>query len=226
MSPNGELTLNLPPRLRHRLSVALQFNDIFSGRIVSLPLDVRIEAADWSPYHGRRDSTYRFFRTNDEVEPSGSLAVSVSAPGGEYRSFEPVAVTLPLPAPPTPVERGHFLVEAPLWPTRALRLPHGETAVVGRIATSGGVNDPAGLRVFLFVPPPPPPPPTPYAYSDEAGDFLVRLPELRGSITGGTAVTQATLNVAVRRGATPVPVSPATVNVPLGRISVVELTVP
>ncbi len=225
MSPNGAETLFVPPRLRHRLSVALQFNDVFTGEAVRLPLDVRIEAADWTPYRGERDATYRFFRTNDEVEPSGALAVSVAAPGGEYRSFEPVAVSLPLPAPPTPVQRGHFLVQAPLWPTRALRPPHGETAVVGRIESSGGVSDPAGLRVFLFDPPPPPPP-SPYAYSDEAGDFLFRLPRLRGSVSGGMAVTQATLAVAVRRGATPVPVNPATVNVPLGRISVVELTVP
>ncbi len=225
MSPNGaDSTLFVPPRLRHRLSVALQFNDVFTGSAVRLPLDVRIEAADWVPYRSERDSTYRFFRTNDEVEPAGNLTVSVAAPGGEYRSFEPIQVTLPLPAPPTPVVRGHFLVEAPLWPTRALRLPHGETAVVGRIA-SGGVNDPAGLRVFLFEPPGPPPP-EPYAYSDEAGDFVFRLPLLRGSVSGGMAVTEASLGVAVRRNGTPVTVNPATVNVPLGRISVVELTVP
>jgi hypothetical protein len=111
-----------------------------------------------------------------------------------------------------------------LWPTRLKSLPAAETAVIGRVASTGGVTDIHGLRVDLFEPPGPAPA-SPYASTNESGDFVFRLPGLRAGMSGGTAVSDVTLTVELSRGGASVVVNPNTITVPLGRISVVELTV-
>ena len=214
------------PQVVHRLSVAVLFQDIFTNATVSEPLSVSIPSENWSPYRSAADFTYRFLTTNNEPAPSGILELSVEAPGGEYRSFETITVVLPLPpiAHPPPVTRADFLVESPLWPTRTKNIPTGETAVLGRVV-SGGVTQVSGLQIFLFEPPGPRPA-TPYAYADELGEFLFRLPGLRGSVNGGVAVTEAALDVQVLDGGANVAVNPNNITVPLGRTTVLEFTVP
>ena len=215
------------PPVRHTLAVAFRFIDVFTGSAVVEPLTASIPQQNWTAYRSARDLTYRFLVTNETPIPNGTFDVFVEIPGGAYRVVEPIQVALPLPpiAHPLPVIRSDFLREAPLWPTRLKSLPPAETAVVGRIVSTGGLTGVPGLLVDMFEPPGPAPV-TPYASADDSGDFVFRLPGLRGSISGGTVISQVTLTVEVSEGGTSVVVNPNTITVPLGRVSVVELTVP
>jgi hypothetical protein len=189
--------------VRHRLGTAVRFVDAFTSRPIDLPLDVRIEtlpvvagmpAVPWRAVRGLTDQTYRFLVSNDTVMPAGTLPVTVTAPGREYVDFEGLAIALPRPIvahPPTPA-RSDFLVQHTLWPTRSLRLPSGETAVVARLV-SGGATPIAGLKVTIW-PDGDPQPPSPYTYSNERGEVLVRLPGLK-SVAGGVPVTNASLQI-------------------------------
>jgi hypothetical protein len=215
------------PVVIHRLGVVLRFLDTFTGARVGVPLDVSIPARNW-PALRREDTTYRFLVPNRLV-PAGLFDVAVAAPGGEYFNWEPFQVQLPPPSLPhaPPLVARDFLVEKPLWPTVHFRPSPGETAVLGRVESSGGATVVAGLKVFLF-PWPGPAPVSPYAYSNENGEFLFRLPALKGSVSGTTVVSKADLGIAVRDATnTVVSVTPAgSFAVPLGKVSVLRFTAP
>jgi hypothetical protein len=185
----------------------------------------------WRAISRPSDGTYRFMVSNRAVLPVGAIAITVSAPGREYVNFETFSVTLPRPFvahPPTP-DRSDFLIERPLWPTRSLRIPPGETAVVGHVKTAGTTAI-AGLRIKIW-PSGSPMPATPYAYTDDAGEFLFRLPALKGSVSGGVVTSSASLALDVRLPpayVTPVvpTVPPIPFTVTLGGISTVQIDVP
>jgi len=229
------------PAVVHRLGTVLRFVDAFSAAPVNTPLEVRAESlpvvegmpnTPWRAIPGPSDGTYRLLVTNRTVLPVGAISVTVSAPGHEYVNFEPFTVVLPRPLvahPPTP-DRSDFLVERPLWPTRSLRVPPGETAVVGRVNSIGGTTAVARLRlkIWLFGSPLPA---TPYAYTDDTGDFLFRLPALKGSVSGGIVISTADLALDVRLPPAYVtPVAPAAPPIPftvnLGRVSTLQIDVP
>ena len=180
-------------QVRHRLGSAVQFVDAFTSTPVRVPLDVRVETLPavlgmprlpWRAVRGPGDDTYRFLVTNETVAPVGNVDVRVDAPGREYASFEPFALALPRPLtahPPTPA-RSDFLVQHALWPTRSLRLPPGETAIVRPCAAPGPRRSRAsrsrsgrtGSRS----------PRSPYAYTSDAGELVYRLPDLK-TVVGG-----------------------------------------
>ncbi len=189
--------------VRHHLGAAVRFVDVFTSRTVTVPLDVRAETLPivigmprlpWRAVRGPGDGTYRFLVTNDTLLPLGGIPVTVSAPGNEYVDFEGLTVTLPRPLvahPPTPA-RSDFLVEHPLWPTRSLGLPPGETALVASLV-SAGATPVAGLKVTVW-PDGSPMPATPYTYSNGDGEFVTRLPDLK-SVSGGVISTTAALRI-------------------------------
>lgn len=211
----------------HRLGVAVRFFDIFSGETVLAPLQVSIPAVRWTAFHAETDGTYRFVVTNEDVPTLLNADIEVLIPGEEYESREAMQVSLPIVVGhPPPVLRPDYLLEFPLWPTRRRRTPPGETAITGRII-SGGVTNVDGLRVFLFEPPGPAPV-SPYAYTNAAGEFLFRLPQLRARMSGTVPVITATLNIEIRdpTSALVAPVNPGSVVADLGRLSFFEFTVP
>src|SRR5262249_3540577 len=146
------------PSLVQRLGVALRFLAAFAGTRVGVPLVVSIPARNLTALRWETDATYRFSVAN-QLLPTGMFDVAVDVPGGEYISAEPFKVQLPPPSLPhaPPLLSSDYLVEKPLWPTPSFRPPLGETAILGRINSSGGVTAVGGLKVFLFVLPGPPP---------------------------------------------------------------------
>jgi hypothetical protein len=235
--------------VRHRLAVAVHFTDIFTSRPIAAPLDVRIDTLPivagmprmpWRAVRGPNDQTYRFLVTNETVMPAGTLTVVVTSPNHEYASFEafePFTVTLPRPLahPPTPA-RSDYLIARPLWPTRSLRLPPGETAILGRLV-SAGATPTAGLKVTIWRDGTSMPA-TPYTYSNNAGEFVFRLPGLK-SVNGGTVSTTAPLLIDLRlpptHGVAVVPSQVLTdagvvlgtpASVPLGRVTNLTISLP
>ena len=241
--------------VRHRLAAAFRFVDIFTGKPVGVPLDVRVETfplpfvkgrpnLPWRAVPGRNDATYRFFVSNDTVMPASPspIAVTVSAPTNapkeEYVSFEKVEVTLPLPLtahPPTPA-RSDFLIEKTLWPTRAVKVSTGETAVVA-VVKSAGATPIERLRVRLWTGLGPPPV-SPYAYTNAAGEVLFRLPDLK-TVVGGVISTTSMLNLEIRvppaYAATVVPtqirtdagaVLPLPLPLRVGQVTTLEILIP
>jgi hypothetical protein len=190
-------------QVRHRLGSAVQFIDAFTAAPVRVPLDVRVETLPavigmprlpWRAVRGPGDDTYRFLVTNETVAPVGNVDVRVDAPGREYASFEPFALTLPRPLtahPPTPA-RSDFLVRHALWPTRALLLPPGETAIVAQLR-SAGATAVARLKVTIW-PDGQPQPASPYAYTSDAGELVYRLPDLK-TVVGGVVSATASLRI-------------------------------
>ena len=188
----------------------------------------------WRAMRQAADDTYRFFLTNQlfgnvpplQVVPPGLYDVTVVAPVGDYVNHELIQVQLPRPRtpPPPPAIRSDFLVQRMLWPTRRAQIPPGQTAVVGRIVSQGGVTSVADLRVVLFELPGVPPP-APYTRTNANGDFVFRFPTLVRA-PGGAAT--ATLGFEVRNAANAVaPVlNPVNLVVVLGRVTSVDLTVP
>ena len=206
-----------PVSLTHNLGVALRFVDMFSRRVVEVPLKVTVDALRWQAFRSESDGTYRFVATNRPV-PAGNFVVTVTDSSGIYSSREQLQVTLPVViGHPPPLVRADYLVDVPLWPTPGFRSAQGETVVRGRVV-SAGANVASALRVFLF-PPPGPRPAQPYAWPDENGDFLFRIPGLRGSMSGNVPVTTATLDAEVLDAANNpvVPVNPANLVVRLGQ---------
>jgi hypothetical protein len=193
-------------RVRHRLGAVVRFVDVFTQRPIDLPLDVRSEALPavvgmpylpWTAVRGANDEGYRFLVHNNTVMPVGNIAVTVSAPGREYVDFEPLTVTLPRPLvahPPMPA-RSDYLVQHPLWPTRSLLLPPGETAIVAHLTTAG-VTPIARLKVTVWVDGTPMPP-SPYTYSNDAGEFVYRLPDLK-TVNGGVISTTASMRLELK----------------------------
>jgi hypothetical protein len=233
--------------IRHHLGTAVRFVDAFTARPVGVVLDVRAETLPavpgmprlpWRALRGRADDTYRLLVSNDTVAPVGNVPLTVEAPGGEYTDFEPLVVALPralVAHPPTPAF-SDFLVEHRLWPTRALKLPPGETAVVA-VLKSAGATAVARLRVTLW-PDGSPQPPAPYAYSNDRGELVHRLPALK-TVVGGVISPLAALRIDLRLPpayvAAVVPTQIKTddgavlgipFSVRLGRVTSLEITLP
>jgi hypothetical protein len=225
----------------HHLSAALRFVDAFTARPVGVPLHVQADVlpvpvvvgtpnTPWKALPGPYDGTYRFFVTNHTIAPVGPVAISVAAPGKEYVNHEPFSVPLPRPLlahPPTPAP-SDFLVERPLWPTRVLPLPPGETAIVGTVR-SVGATPIAALRIRIW-PSALPMPATPYAYTDASGGFVFRLPGLK-KVSGGAVSTTASLTLDIRLPplhavavAPTAPTLPFTVR--LGQVTTLDISVP
>lgn len=193
------------PIVTHALGASIVFVDAFTSSRVGVPLDVRADVLPvvvgmpmlpWRAVAGD-DASYRFLVTNNTVMPAGNIAVTVSAVGGEYVDFEPLTMALPrpvVPPPPPPVKRADYLVQKTLWPTRRYRMASGETAVVGRVTSAGAT--PTSLLQVRIYPAGGPPPATPYTYTDDAGEFLYRLPGLKKSAT--PLVTTADLDIEIR----------------------------
>jgi hypothetical protein len=228
-------------RVAHRLSAAIRFVDAFTAKAVAQPLDVRAETLPvvlgmpnppWKAVRGPNDDTYRFLVTNNTVAPVGPIPISVSAPGEEYASFEllePFTVTLPRPIvahPPTP-DRSDFLVERTLWPTRLLKVPPGETAIVGRVTNATGPVPALKVRMGKA---PGPLPAAPYTYTSDSGEFVIRLPGLK-TVNGGVPTTTASLLIELlvppAYAVTVAPTAPVfPITVRLGQVTTLQITVP
>jgi hypothetical protein len=191
------------------------FHDIFfrpfddrTPRVRSA-LEVSIPERSWLAYYAASDATYRFSAVDWEAPLPSTLAVVVRSIDGDYASYEPLTITLPL-AIPSPPLASSFLIHRPLWPTSAFRPIAGETAI------SGMITHPtlkiSGLRVVMYSGAPDPL--SPYTYTDAAGGFLFRLPYLGAA---SSAVPTIPMSIDVRDGVTPVVVSPASAVVTLGR---------
>jgi hypothetical protein len=190
--------------VRHSLAVALSFEDVFSGTPVRAPLHVSIPALSWNAV-ARGDGTYRFVRTIGDV-PTGTFDVEVIAPGGEYRSFEPVQITLPHVAP-TPPRRQDWMIVKTLWPTRKLRLGPGETALVGRFETAGV---PQASRKVRFIGQ------AAHTYSDENGELLAYFPDAKRDVLDSPPTVTLDVAIEVDNGAASV--SPASVTIEMGTV--------
>jgi len=189
----------------HRLGAAVLFEDAFTGGAVTVPIDVQARTVPivagmpmlpWKAVRGLNDPAYRLMVSNQTVMPLGLVQLDVDIPGRQYENFEPLQVgPLPLPlSAPRPL-RSDLLVRHALWPTRVLRLPAGETAVIARVI-SGGANPTAGLKVTIW-PATAPMPPRPYAYTDTDGQLVYRLPSVK-TVNGGVTSTTALLRIDVR----------------------------
>lgn len=189
--------------LQRRLLFAIAFRDVFvpaaAEVYLRLPLSVTVPSRGWTGWPGS-DGSWRFSETG-VAKSTGTVSVSVSAPGGEYVFYDPIEVTLPVPVSGPP-RRSDFLVVRPLWPTRKLGIPVGESAVVGVISKAGKPQ--AGLRVLLY-PDSAPTAATVEARTDALGEFVYRFPLARNAAPGGTL----TLNIRAFAGAAQVPVAPS-----------------
>jgi hypothetical protein len=212
------------PALQRTLSAVYRFYDAFLFPIadttppVSSPLDVSIPSLEWIALRVDTDATYRFSAlTLKRPAPTGiNLPVQVLAPGGDYVSFVPILLTLPVPVS-IPPKHTDFLIPTPLWPTTIVRPPDGETAVRG-VITSPTAQPVAGLTIEMWTGASPTPPPgTPFTRSNAGGEFLFRFPLLKG--TPGTP-----LSVRIRLNGGGIPVLPATLPVVFGRTQIVPFT--
>ena len=209
----------VPPG-RRVLAAAFAFRDVFvpesAGVLVAVPLEVSaLGALAWRG----DDGTYRISLSGPApTVPAGTFPVSVSAPGGAYAALDPITVTLPRAVSSPPV-RGDFLQIVPLWPTRRLRLPPGETAVHG-VVTQLGVPQP-GLRILLH-PGAVPPPGTPEARTDERGEFVYRFP-----LGPGVAATAPmSLTVTCFDPIDPLTLTPSALTLAAGRVHTLSLQRP
>jgi hypothetical protein len=211
------------PLLQRTLLAVYRFYDVFFYPIqdrttpVNSPLEVSVPSTGQVALRSDGDFTYRFSAvTLTQPAPVGvDLAVQVVATDGDYASFEPILLTLPLPLSTPPV-RGDFLIPTPLWPTVAYRPPSGETAVRGAVR-SPTAQPVAGLKVEVWPGASPlPPAGTPYTRTNANGDFLFRFPLLKG-----TAGTSLTAGIRLEGGA--VPVTPSSTSIVLGRTQIIPL---
>jgi len=189
-----------------RLAAAVRFQDAFTLLPIDVPLDVRIEAlpivkcmpfVPWKAIPGPTDATYRFLVGDRTVLPVGAIPVTVTAPRAEYVDFEGFSMVLPralVAHPPTPAATD-YLIEKTLWPTQALKVPPGETAIVA-IVKSAAANPVVGLRLQVWTGAGPAPA-VPYTYTNAAGEALFRLPDLK-TLVGGVLSPTATVNLELR----------------------------
>ncbi|HET6639925.1 MAG TPA: hypothetical protein VFH82_14205 [Gemmatimonadota bacterium] len=227
------------PQVRHRLAGAMRFEDAFTGLPVAARLDVRAETLpivrDMPLLPWRAvpvaDGTYRFLVSRNTAMPVGALTITVTAPDGEYEANEACLLTLPLPIAGAFPTRSDYLVRCTLFPTRRLRLPPGETGVIGRILNGAGTPV-AGLRVRIAEAPAPIAAAVPHTYTTSDGTFLVRLPGLR-AITGSPPVasprTTASIVIElINPPAVPVPLTAPVfpLALALGRTTTLLITVP
>jgi hypothetical protein len=227
------------PVFTHRLGVALQFFDVFTGATVRAPLHVTLQRA-LQP--SRKlvalrptgdDGIYRVLVPEPPFPPPPPEAflANVEAAGGEYVSHEAISVLLPrtASAPPPPALRSDYLVRAPLWPTVLVRPSPGETALLGHVVSGVSPNlvSAANYKVvvgtaneLLDISQ------IPYARTNAQGDFLYRLSRFRVELDSqGNFVSTVPLSVLVFTPAD-VQVASVSVNVELGRIFTQQLIVP
>jgi hypothetical protein len=196
--------------LQRTLNAVFTFHDIFFRPFDARTPRVRSELAVSIPSRGWRayradDATYRFSTLAWEASAPATFDLLVQCLAGDYASYEPLSVALPL-AVPTPPTAASFLITKPLWPTTSFRPSSGETYVTGMI--SHPTLNVSGLRVVLSAGAPDPL--APYTYTDARGGFLFRLPFVGGAAAIG-------MSIDVHDGVTPVNVSPAGVVVTPGR---------
>jgi hypothetical protein len=202
--------LRVPPRLQRSLAVVYRFYDVFfdgsdaQTPLIRLPLEVAIPSLRWRALHVMSDHTYRFsWATLTQPLPSNtpspplpaSFSVTVNDPSGQYAVYDDpasLAITLPLPLS-TPPKAADFAITKPLWPTPSFRPPAGETVVRGSVR-SPTAQSVADLKVEIWLGPSPTPPAgTPFTRTTATGDFLYRLPLLKGS-PGDTLTARLQLN--------------------------------
>lgn len=222
----------------HALAAVWRFEDAFSGRVVDVPLDVRVDTIapayphmpllPWRAVRGD-DATYRFGVSGGTVPPVGPLAVTIQIPGAEYAAFESLSMVLPRTVS-TPPTRADFLIVSDLWPTRVFRIPDGETAVVGTIRSVGALASVAGLRVTMWSAANAAPPSTPYTYTDANGDFVARLlgPDFR-TLVGGVAKTTVDVSIQILTPPTyttvVAPITPFPQTIQLGQVTSLPIPV-
>lgn len=223
---NGQDLRTDSPEWVHRLGLALRFVDIFTNAAVTLPLRVFVPAQEWEAIRCASDATYRFAFTHHPV-PAGTFDAEVVAPGGEYINYEPIQITLPVApgVPPPPVRRQDYLYNHPLWPTRQVRLPPGETGILGRIVRPPG-QSPANLEVRVYEVGGAPPA-TPYTRTDGQGEFLFRLPWVRQEMSLGAVNPPPDLAIEIRDDTGPIgPANPVNFTPEPGRAQVLTFQVP
>ena len=193
------------PSSQRDLSAAVRFVDGFTGQPVVLQFSVSIPAGasipggaggwvgSWAP----SDNTYRFSLVNPAMVgnapkmPTGTFDLSVTTLDGVALYAEPPSATPPGPYVLTdrpqltlPVAQAHappvlasdYLTELLMWPTAAFSVPLGETAVSGWVVSAGG-GVVSGLRLKLVQQGGPSG--EPWATTDGAGQFLIRLPNVK-----------------------------------------------
>lgn len=216
------------PVFHHRLGVALQFVDAFTGQVVRSPLRVRFPALGLDAIRAV-DDTYRLIVADPPLPPPPPALFDVDVQGEDYVLLDgPLKVELPrtASAPPPPVLRGDYLVRAQLWPTTRVRAPAGETVVLGQVARAAPAAPIADLKVVIHLASENPTL-VPFTRTDARGQFLYRLSRLKGTLGAGTP--PATANVSVKMfdpTGPPLAPSPAVLTLDLGRASTVQFTVP
>lgn len=192
--------------VQYQLAAAVRFLDAFTGAAIGVPLDVRAETLPivkgmpllpWKALAGPTDATYRFLVSTGSVMPVGPIPITVTAPRAEYVDFEGFSVVLPRPLvahPPTPA-RSDFLIEKTLWPTRVIKVPPGETAILATVKSAGATTV-EKLKIKMWTGGGPAPV-APYAYTNASGEALFRLPDLK-TVVGGVISATATLNLDIR----------------------------
>lgn len=188
------------PEATRRLGAVLRFTDVFTHTVLQIPLRVTIPQLGWEAFRSASDATYRFSVIGD-LPTAQDYDVEVEAPGGEYVTQASLQVRIPRPGVPhtPPLLPADYLVGFHLWPTSALHVGSGETAVLGRVV--GPTGDPLEAHRVFFFTGGTLPPTTPWAPTNVHGDFLYRLPGLGKSSTGQTTQVAVELDVAVHDAA-------------------------
>ncbi len=204
------------------LCAVYRFHDAFMTPVdsrtppIASPLTVSIAPLAWTALRVAADGTYRFSAaTLTQPAPAGpNLPVSVVSETGDYASLEPILLTLPLALSAPPVA-ADFRRDLPLWPTPSLRPPAGETAVRGRVV-SPTAQPVVGLKVEIWLGAAAVPPPgTPYTVTNDAGDFLFRLPLLK-------AAAGQLQPIRIRLQAGLLPVNPASLSLTTGQTQIIS----
>jgi hypothetical protein len=220
------------------LAGAVRFIDGFTRQPVQLRVSVSIPKPDgaWTAAWAPSDATYRFSLVNPPLVdgapqmPTGTFDLLVATLDGVNLYAQPPSATLPgpyvlidQPQLTLPIAKSHappvlasdYLVELPIWPTAAFPVPVGETAVSGWVVSAGGGNVSA-LRLKLLQPNEGPSG-EPWATTDGAGQFLVRLPNVKRPAGSNPTLT---LNVEMVDAANnPIAVAPSTLTVPVGMLT-------
>jgi hypothetical protein len=227
-------TTFITPRLQRTLSAVYRFYDGFLyptdpfvppiGSVddrtppISSQLNVSIPQLRWTASRAETDFTYRFSAlTLTQAAPSGTnLVVQVTAPGGDYVSFEPIVLKkLPVTISSSPA-RSDFLNAVPLWPTTAVRPALGETAVRGVLQTSTP-QPVADLKVEMWLGPAIAPPGVSpfYTRTNANGEFLYCFPLLKG-VAGSAVPVQIRLNDGT------ITIVPSSLSIVLGRTQILH----
>lgn len=210
------MSLHVPlTPVRQRLAAAVSFVDAFADAtaaptLLRNPMRVSIPELRWRSVVAGADGIYRFAYPGGTVV-AGTFDVEIEIPDGRYVDFESLSLTLPRPVSSPPL-RTDFWVIRRLWPTRLLPPIGGETQLEGRI-TSPTDQRVEGLRVVVH-PSSSPPPSAPYTYTNAAGEFLFRFPELGGPVPSST---QSLFVSATDSTMAPVPITPSSVSAQLGQ---------